>query len=247
MRPMAPSSSEYRQLPDRREPTDMEKTMRIARKKRAMSAARLANIQPIPTYATDSNERANKVEIAALQGLGSKWPSASSADSNPGNDPAFRQRNGQTVETLARPEPSPQYQANYFALMTEIDNTSSEAALLEKELLDINADIIALENANQPVPKELYAEAEQLYYKLNTARQKLDRLAREIDAKGFALRNRTTMGARFGYTTAGFGLGAAAVFGLYVLYRRRYARRGRAPGRAAGTVDPLAAFGRING
>ena len=247
MRPMAPSSSEYRQLPDRREPTDMEKTMRIARKKRAMSAARLGNTQPVPTYVTDSNERVNKVQIAVLQGLGSKWPAASTADANPGNDPAFRQRDGQTIETLARPEPSPQYQANYFALMTEIDNTSAEAALLEKELLDVNADIIALENANQPVPKEVYAEAQTLYYKLNSARQKLDRLAREIDSKGYATRNRTTMGARFGYTSAGFGLGAAAVFGLYVLYRRRYARRGRAPGRAAGTADPLAAFGRING
>ena len=83
MRPMAPSTSEFRQLPSRREPTDMEKTMRIAHKKRAMAKDRLANKQPVPTFAPDSSERINKMQIARLQGFGNTYPAASTVDKNP--------------------------------------------------------------------------------------------------------------------------------------------------------------------
>ena len=247
MRPMAPSTSEFRQLPSRREPTDMEKTMRIARKKRAMAKDRLANKQPVPTFAPDSSERINKMQIARLQGLGNTYPAASTVDKNPGNDPAFRTVDGELVETWARPEPAPQYQANYFALMTDIDNKSSEAALVEQKLHQANSDIIALENKGQPVPPALKAEAERLYYQLNKLRMELDRTARELDDKGYTIRNRTTFVGRIGYGSGGFILGAAAFYGLYRLYNRRLSGGRRAPGRAAGTVDPLAAFGRING
>ena len=296
MRPMAPSTSEFRQLPSRREPTDMEKTMRIARKKRAMAKDRLANKQPVPTFVPDSSERINKMQIAQLQGLGMSkakikakhppgtspkhinamhkymtrdgmsfeqahkkaeasgfpalgniYPAASTVDSNPGNDPAFRTVNGELVETWARPEPAPQYQANYFALMTDIDNKSSEAALVEQKLHQVNGDIIALENKGQPVPPALKAEAEQLYYQLNKLRMELDQTARELDSKGYTIRRRNTWGGRIGYGGSGFILGAAAFYGLYRLYNRRLSGGRRAPGRAAGTVDPLAAFGRING
>lgn len=247
MRPMAPSTSEFRQLPMRREPTDMEKTMRIGRRKRKMALDRLANKQPVPTYATDSSERVNKVQIAKLQGLGSTWPSASTVDSTPGDDPAFRIKDGKTVETWARPEPSPQYQANYFALMTEIDNKSAEAALLEQKLHQINGDIIALENQGQPVPPALKSEGISTFNQLDTIRKQLDSLARQIDDKGYALRNRTTWGSRIGYSSGGFVLGAAAFYGLYLLYNRRLSGGRRRSGRGAGTTDPLAAFGRING
>lgn len=247
MRPMAPSTSEFRQLPMRREPTDMEKTMRIGRHKRKMARDRLANKQPVPTFVPDSSERINKMQIATLQGLGSTWPAASSVDDTPGDDPAFRRVNGELVETWARPEPSPQYQANYFALMTEIDNTSAEAALLEQKLHQINGDIIALENKAQPVPPSLKSEAQQVYNQLNDARQKLDKMSRELDAKGYSMRNRTGWGSRIGYSSGGFVLGAAAFYGLYLLYNRRLSGGRRRPGRAAGTADPLAAFGRING
>lgn len=244
---MSPLNSEFRQLPHRREPTDMEKTLRIGRKKRAMAKDRLANKQPVPTFAPDSSERINKMQIAQLKGLGNTYPAASTIDSNPGNDPAFRDVDGKLVETWARPEPSPQYQANYFALMTEIDNLSSSAALTEQKLHQVNGDIIALENKGQAVPSALKAEAEQLYYELNTVRGKLDKAARDLDSKGYVVRKRNTWGGRIGYSGGGFILGAAAFYGLYRLYNRRLSGGRRAPGRAAGTVDPLAAFGRING
>ncbi|MDA8837840.1 hypothetical protein N9N26_01085 [Candidatus Poseidoniales archaeon] len=247
MRPMAPSNSEFRQLPNRREPTDMEKTMRIGRRKRAMARSRLANKQPVPTFVPDSSERINKMQIANLQGLGNTYPAASTIDSNPGNDPAFRNVNGELVETWARPEPSPQYQANYFALMTEIDNKASEAALVEQNLLQVNQDIIALETKGQAVPNALKAEAEQLYYKLSKLRKDLDSSARELDSKGYTIRRRNTWGGRLGYSGGGFLLGAAAFYGLYQFYNRRLSGGRRSPSRASGNVDPLAAFGRING
>ncbi len=244
---MAPSNSEFRQLPNRREPTDMEKTMRIARKKRAMSRNRLANKQPVPTFVPDSSERINKMQIASLQGLASTYPAASTIDSNPGNDPAFRNVNGELVETWARPEPSPQYQANYFALMTDIDNKSAEAAIVEQNLLQVNQDIIALETKGQPVPRTLRAEAEQLYYKLDKLRKQLDASARELDSKGYTTRSRNTWGGRIGYSSGGFILGAAAFYGLYQFYTRRLSGTRSGPSRSSGNVDPLAAFGRING
>lgn len=251
MRPMAPPTSEFRQE-RMREPTDLEKTMRIARHKRKMAQDRLENKQPVPTFAPDSPHRESQQLIQRINNrksnLGYAWPvPVPDKDSDNSNNIATRIYNEEVYQTKARPEPSPAYKAQYTALMTEIDNLATKQANLERELKEINDEIIALENkggysGNQM--NELYTRAKATFLKLEDTRNKLASYGKQLEETGAVLRNRTTFGSRIVHGGGGMILGAVGFYALYRLFRPG-GRLGGTRKSMNVTKDPLAVFGRL--
>jgi hypothetical protein len=116
MRPMAPAGSHHR-AQGRREPTDAQKTARIAMiRSRQRMAKGLGNVE---------------------------YPTASfiEGDDDPSDDVAFYGER----ETWARPEPNPQYQINFNANMRKLEAAVLAEAEAEDRLKSLNHNISSME------------------------------------------------------------------------------------------------------
>ena len=211
---MAPMGSEFRHR-GRTEPTDAQKTARIAMIRRRQAMQRLG------THRGEWNH------------LGNVYPTPN--NQNPKDNVAFTDTG---AETWARPEPLPLYDENFKNSLKSFENKSYEEEKLELRLKELNADIKAMEAAGEPLGPNTQPvkEAIETYEKLNTTRGDLRRVGNEISAGV-----ETTYRNRYGQQALGGGV--VALLGVIgVVYFRRRSRRtgGR---RYVGTKDRLSIFG----
>ena len=150
---MAPMASEFRHR-GRTEPTDMQKTARIAMIRRRQSAQRL--------------------------GLGNAWPNQNNV--NPAESVAFVEESG--AETWQRPEPNPLYQQNFNNNLKNFETKSYKEEVLELELKALNADIESMEASGQVLTadNETVKEAISKYNELNAVRGQLNKVGNEISS-----------------------------------------------------------------
>ena len=143
MKRMSPVGSHHR-LQGRREPTDAQKTARIAMIR--------------------SRQRMSR--------LGNAWPSAPNAnDGDISNDLAY---DAQGEETWQRPEPNPNYDAQFNPAIKELERLSIKEERLEEELKALNATIAAKEVSNDlSLQDPDVMEARKVYKELEQTRKEL--------------------------------------------------------------------------
>ena len=213
MKRMSPVGSHYRQRM-RTEPTDAQKTARIAMIKRRQRMAR---------------------------GLG--YPNAPAADDGDiSNDYAFDPDTG--VETWQRPEPNPDYQAQFNPAIKDLERLSIEEEKLEERLKALNANIAAKEvegtlNAESINTDEDVKEAAEVYKQLDEVRKEMAKVGNQVSS-GIVTKTRVPVLSpkpTLGGTVFGIGLT------LLVLYRYRTRPRPSGGSRYIGTKDRLSIFG----
>ena len=156
MKRMSPVGSHYRQRM-RTEPTDAQKTARIAMIRRRQRMSR---------------------------GLG--YPNAPAADDGDiSNDYAFDADTG--VETWQRPEPSPDYQAQFNPAIKDLERLSIEEEKLEERLKALNANIAAKEvdgtlNAESINTDEDVKEAAEVYKQLDEVRKEMAKVGNQVSS-----------------------------------------------------------------
>lgn len=252
MKRMSPSDSEHR-LGGRREPTDAQKTARIAiiRNRQAQERLGMFNIpkaidNSYRRITTEMNSIRNKMALSKKDSLSSKsfgsiWalePSIA-VDDTPADNLMYREDG---TETWLRPEPYADYQANYNATMREIEMLVKQEEDLENRLQQLQQNIDAEEAGGTLFPDSPNVkDSISVYRKLSDVRNRLNTLAVGID-EGVVQRDTGTMGK---FAVGGIG-GAGLVLGAFVawrLYRRMRPRR--AGPRYTGNTDRLAIFGNI--
>ena len=227
MKRMSPVGSHHR-LEGRREPTDAQKTARIAMIRSRQRMARLGNLGhcncSVPTCPS-----------CKTKGLGNAWPSASNAnDGDISNDLAY---DAQGEETWQRPEPNPNYDAQFNPAIKELERLSIKEERLEEELKALNATIAAKEVSNDlSLQDPDVMEARKVYKELEQTRKEL-----------MTVGNQTSTGIRTvkrgGVVEGGVGVGVGVALTFIALYAfRRTARPGGGP-RYIGTKDRLSIFG----
>lgn len=227
MKRMSPVTSHHR-AQGRREPTDMQKTARIAMIRNRQRMARLGNLGhcncSVPTCPS-----------CKTKGLGNAWPNAPAIDDGDiSNDLAY---DAQGNETWQRPEPNPNYDTQFNPAIKDLERLAIREEKLEEELKALNTTIRAKEvSATLSLQDPDVAEARGLYQLLDNTREQLSTVG-----------NRTSSGIREvkrgGWTTGGIGAGAGILLTMGLLYAYRSStRRGGGP-RYIGTKDRLSIFG----
>ena len=210
MKRMSPVGSHYRQRM-RTEPTDAQKTARIAMIRRRQRMAR---------------------------GLG--YPNAPAAnDGDISNDYAFDPDTG--VETWQRPEPSPDYQAQFNPAIKDLERLSIEEEKLEERLKALNANIAAKEvdgtlNAGSINTDEDVKEAAEVYKQLDEVRKEMANLGNQVSS-GIVTKNKISAVQIGSGGLMGIGVTLLALY----IYRTRPRRTGGP--RYIGTKDRLSIFG----
>ena len=223
MKRMSPVGSHYRQR-KRTEPTDAQKTARVAMIRGHQRMQRLG------THRGEWNH------------LGS-YPNAPAADDGDiSNDYAFDPDTG--VETWRRPEPRPDYQAQFNPAIKDLERLSIEEEKLEERLKALNANIAAKEvngtlNAESINTDEDVKEAAEVYKQLDEVRKEMAKVGNQVSS-GIVTKTRVPLFSvkpTLGGTGMGIGLTLLALY----LYRRRPTRTGGP--RYIGTKDRLSIFG----
>ncbi len=220
MRRMSPVGSHYRQR-KRTEPTDAQKTARVAMIRGHQRMQRLG------THRGEWNH------------LGS-YPNAPAADDGDiSNDYAFDPDTG--VETWRRPEPSPDYQAQFNPAIKDLERLSIEEEKLEERLKALNANIAAKEvngtlNAESINTDEDVKEAAEVYKQLDEVRKEMAKVGNQVSS-GIVTKNKISALQIGSGGLLGIGVTLLALY----YYRTRPSRSGGP--RYIGTKDRLSIFG----
>jgi hypothetical protein len=143
MKRMSPMNSQHRNR-ERREPTDMQKTARIAIIRNRQRMAR----------------------------LGSAWPNPTGIDDGDISDDFAYDAQGE--ETWQRPEPNPNYDSEFNPAIKDLERLAIKEETLEEELKALNATIAAKEvSSTLSLQDPDVAEARGLYKELDKTRQEL--------------------------------------------------------------------------